>query len=293
MLMVEMQTSQAMLLEATRKLIELRDNAEWATQLPTRCPPVLWFGNATSSKPKVVTIGANPSRKEFLWDSSAQAMEKVRRSGDQSLLSYREPPDHRFRVLSANERLADVLISEELQEEILTSYNTYFAHNPYKAWFGHNREDSYYVEGFLRGFGASYYEGNAVPQQAIHIDLFPFATLDDFVRIKEMANAAFFADGWAQRLISELVEFLSPAVLVLFGRTNCKHFGTYVDRSVSSNSWQSFASGYYFVGRSKRFDVPVVGLSTNLGNPIGFTASGLRAYGKHLRQLVDEAIATK
>ena len=286
-----MQTAHAMLIDATRKLIELHDDPKWATQLPSRCPPVLWFGNATSSKPKVLTIGANPSRREFLSDSSAQAMEKVRQSGNQSLLSYLEPPHHRFRLLSGSERLVDILGSEKLQGEILTGYHGYFTRNPYKTWFGHNRDDSYNVEGFLRGFGASYFD--AVPQQAIHIDLFPFATLDDFLAIKEMAKTAFFADGWAQRLVGGLIEFLSPTVLVVFGRTNCKYFDLYIDRPESSRPWQPFASGQYFVGRSKRFDVPVVGLSTNLGNPIGFTASGLRAYGKHLRQLVDEAIATK
>ena len=288
-----MLTAHAMLLDATRKLIELHDDLKWATQLPARCPPVLWFGNTTSSKPRVLTLGANPSRREFLSDSSALAVEKVRQTGDQSLLSYLEPPHNRFRLLSGSERLVDILRSEELQKQILISYNAYFTANPYQKWFGHNRDDSYNVEGFLRGFGASYYDGNAVLQQAIHIDLFPFATLDDFGSLKQMANVAFFADGWAQRLVGRLVEFLSPTVLVLFGRTNCKHFGLYIDQSVSSSPWQPFASGKYFVGRSKRFDVPVVGLSTNLGNPIGFSASDLRAYGKHLRQLVDEAIATK
>ena len=286
-----METPQALLLDATCKLVELHDDPKWAAQLPTRCPPVLWFGNATSAKPKVLTLGANPSREEFLSDSSARAIEKVRQSGDQSLLSYLEPPNHRFRVLFRSETLADILNSEKLQGQILTSYNAYFTRNPYKTWFGHNRDNSYKVEGFLRGFGASYYECSAVPQQAIHIDLFPFATLDDFVRIKEMAHAAFFADGWAQRLVGGLVEFLSPTVLILFGRTNCKHFGLYVDRSVSSNPWHSFSAGKYFVGRSKRFDVPVVGLSTNLGNPRGFDALGLRAYGERLRQVVDNSVA--
>jgi len=28
-------------------------------------PPILWFGNMESDKPKIVTIGANPSNREF------------------------------------------------------------------------------------------------------------------------------------------------------------------------------------------------------------------------------------
>lgn len=271
-----------MLIDATRKLIELRDNPKWATQLPSRCPPVLWFGDATSSKPKILTIGANPSRKEFLSDSSSRAMDKVRRAGDESLLSYLEPPKHRFRILSMSEALADILTSENLQREIIDSYNGYFRRNPYKKWFGHNRDDSYNVEGFLRGFGASYYDWEAVPHQAIHIDLFPFATLDDFARLKEMAQRVFFADGWARSLVGRLIEFLSPTTLIIFGRTNCEYFGQYVDESVSVAPWRPFGSGRFFVARSQRFDVIVVGLSTNLGNPVRFSASDLCAYGSHV-----------
>jgi hypothetical protein len=288
-----MRSANSMLLDATRKLLELHDDPQWAIQLPQRCPPVLWFGNATSSKPKVLTIGANPSRQEFLLDSSVQALEKVLRlSGDQSLLSYREPPGNRFRLLCGRETLADILTSEKLQKQVIDRYNKYFTGNPYTIWFGHDCDDSYKVEGFLRGFGASYYDGNTVPQQAIHIDLFPFATLDDFGRIKAMAKAAFFADGWARCLLSRLVEYLSPAALVLFGRTNCEYFGRYVDRSVSCISWQSFGAGKYLIGRSERFGVPVVGLSTNLGNPRGFDASELREYGKRLGQLIHETTRT-
>lgn len=287
-----MPSANSMLIDACGKLLELHRDPKWAMELPIRCPPVLWFGNATTSKPRILTIGANPSRQEFLADSSARAMDKVRRSGDQSLLSYLEPPRNRFRVLCGRETLDEILESEKLQEQVITSYNGYFTAKPYTMWFGHDRDDSYKVEGFLRGFGASYYDGNKLPKQAIHIDLFPFATLDDFGRIKTMANAAFFVDGWALRLLSRLVEYTSPVAFVLFGRTNCKYFGSYVDPSVSRTSWQSFGAGEYFIGRSERFDLPVVGLSTNLGNPRGFDASGLREYGKQLgRMMLESGVA--
>ncbi len=284
--MVAMQSAHLILLDATRKLLELHADPKWAMQLPSRCPPVLWFGNASSLKPKVLTLGANPSRQEFLSDSSAQAIEKVRRSSDQSALSYREPPDNRFHVLGGGETLADTLKSKKLQRQIIDSYNSYFSRKPYTTWFGHDRDNSYKVEGFLRGFGASYYDGSAIPQQAIHIDLFPFTTLADFGRIKSMVNVALFENGWAQRLVSRLVEFLSPTILVLFGRTNCEHFGSYIDCSVARIRWQSLGTSEYFVGRSERFNLPVVGLSTNLGNPRGYDASQLREYGKRIRRLI-------
>lgn len=282
-----MDATHSLLVEAVRKLIELEGDHEWADQLPRRCPPVLWFGNAASSKPKVLTVGANPSRKEFLWDSAAVAIEKVRSSGDQSHLSYREPPDNRFRLLYPGEEIADILDSEHLQDQIITSYNSYFAptHKPYE-WFGHNRDDTYNVEGFLRGFGASYYDGNAAILQAIHIDLFPFVTLDNFGQIKEIADAAFFLDGWAQRLVGRIVKALSPDILILFGKTNCRYFTTYIDTSLSNMEWKLFRSGRYFVDHSKYLDLPVVGLSTNLGNPKGFSAATLKQFGECVQKAV-------
>ena len=64
--------------------------------VPHRCPPILWFGNARSPKPKVLTIGANPSCWEYLDDSCRRALE--RRNGDEFLLCYldRESPGFGF-----------------------------------------------------------------------------------------------------------------------------------------------------------------------------------------------------
>ena len=288
-----MQSAHPILRDAICKLLELHGDPQWAKQLPDRSPPVLWFGNTSSLKPKVLTLGANPSRQEFLSDSSAQAIEKVRRAGDQSKLSYREPPKNRFHLLRGREELADSLTSKKLQRQIIDSYNVYFTHEPYRTWFGNDRDNSYKVEGFLRGFGASYYDGNTIPFQAIHVDLFPFATLSDFGHIKDMADAALFADGWAQRLVTRLIEFLDPSILVIFGRTNCEYFDCYVEHSVSRRPWQPFRGSEYFIGRSERFGLPVVGISTNLGNPRGFDALGLREYGNRIQQLIKKATIAK
>src|SRR5260370_30139991 len=104
-----MQIAHTLLAEATRKLIELSNHPDWAVQLPARCPPVLWFGNAVTKKRKVLTLGANPSRKEFLTDSAIRALAGVRQTSDQSVLAYREPPETRFRVLAPNEKLDHIL----------------------------------------------------------------------------------------------------------------------------------------------------------------------------------------
>ncbi len=136
----------------------------------TPLPPILWFGNALVAKPVVLTVGANPSRQEYLSDTSAVALAKFDRSNGHGTLSHLERSASRFRVLAPAESLADVLSSPHMRSEILTGYNKYFVRNPY-IWFGRQQEP-YNVEAFLRGMGASYYDRQPQPLQALHIDLF-------------------------------------------------------------------------------------------------------------------------
>ena len=272
-----------MLVEASTKLIMLRHQQQWATELPPRCPPILWFGDAQSSKPKIVTIGANPSRQEYLDDPSEQALQKVRQTGDDSLLRYLEAPHNRFRLLDKTESLSDISKQAQLQFEIIQGYNHYFDHRPY-AWFGKSGDNSYNVEGFLHGLGASYYNHPRMPYVAIHIDLFPFATLSNFTDMLNLADASLFQNGWAQTLVAALINMLNPVSLLIFGKTNVQYFTTYIDRSLIKIPKQHYTKGDYWLGVAEQFSLPVVGLSTNLGNPIGFDKAGLRQYGAHIRQ---------
>ena len=64
--MIDYEAADGLLIEATKKLLSLRQHDDWAKELPRRAPPILWFGNARSQKPKILTIGANPSRWEYL-----------------------------------------------------------------------------------------------------------------------------------------------------------------------------------------------------------------------------------
>jgi hypothetical protein len=278
-------TAQALLLEATTKLIELRQQIQWQDELPSRCPPILWFGNACTAKPRVLTIGANPSRREYLHDTSRTASQKVQQTGDDSLLRYRESPDNRFRLLNKGETLADILTNQTLQADIITGYNAYFSRNPY-TWFGHSKSDSYNVEGFLRGFGATYFDQVDTAFRAIHIDLFPFATLKDFNALQHLANKDLFSNEWAQRIVISLIRFLAPTVLLIFGRTNFHYFASYIDRSLTQHHWYRDNSRQYCLGTGVRFNIPVIGLSTNLGNPKGFTKASLRQYGEYIRQQI-------
>lgn len=81
--------------------------------------PVCWFGDLDSSKPKILTIGANPSSKEFIGYKGMS----------------------RFNNVTA---LSSVNLIED-------SYNAYFKTIPYKKWFDR-------IDLLLNKFNASYYD---------------------------------------------------------------------------------------------------------------------------------------
>ena len=275
-------TADNLLIEATKKLVWLQQQDRWVKELPKRFPPILWFGNALSSKPVVLTLAPNPSRREYLRDSSQQALDKIHATNDESQLSYLEPPNNRFRLLNADESLRKVLVDRRLRDELVQGYNSYFYGNPYRRWFGCDKEDSYNAEGFLRGLGASYYDVEMLPFQAIHIDLLPFATLSDFNRLKPQAEADLFKTGWASHFVISLVRLFRPMVVVVFGKSNVKHFAEHINASMSSLPWVSFPGARYQLGEAEELGVRVVGLSVNLGNPKGFDSTGLQHFGRHV-----------
>jgi hypothetical protein len=276
-------TARSLLIRAVQKQLELRKQVEWEKELPDRCPPILWFGDAESKKRTILTVGANPSRAEYL---SKYKKDKP--------LSYLELPNNRFRLLNSTENFDSILEEEKVQDEIITGYNSYFyrldnkkKHLSYTRWFGMNKPDSYNVEGFLRGFGASYYDNDDI-FQAIHIDLVPFATLSDFTKLPQnIVNRDFFDNRWAANFIQSLVKLLNPSLLIIFGRTNFNYFSQHIDKSISQVPWQGYGCGSYCLGNTaiivNNIKLPFIGLSTNLGNPRCFTASSLKHYGKHLR----------
>jgi hypothetical protein len=285
--MFDVQAADELLIEATTKLLWLRQQDDWAKELPSRCPPILWFGNARSSKPKVLTIGANPSRWEYLDESCRENLAKVKASGDESLLRYLEPPKNRFRVLGASsESLEQVVKDRGLRDKIIQGYNDYFleCRNPYQKWFG--KKDGYRVEGFLRGLGASFYDAQEMQYQAIHFDLLPFATLSDFKNLEETAADDLFTSEWAKRTVAKLVCLLQPETVIAFGRTNVDCFAEHIDTSVHCLSWIPHGAASYQIGKAEELKIAFVGLSVNLGNPRGFDSAGLRAFGSHVGSLM-------
>lgn len=264
-----MSSSHDLLINATEKLIELKDHPDWCGELPTKCPPIVWFGNSLAKLPKVITIGANPSRWEYL------------NRRDCSLLARQ-----RFYHLAQDEVLEDVFDNEELRDRIIAGYNNYFLKNPYKKWFGKAGGSSYNVQGFLSALGASYYEELGCKYQAIHIDLFPFATMTDYNKLRAIVYKYLFETDWSQGFIRRLCSWLNPQLLIIFGRGNAAAFKKHFDETLELD-YNTYDRAQYSVGYSLEQSVllgaPTLCLTTNLGNPKGFTSESLKEYGRFIQ----------
>jgi hypothetical protein len=254
------------LVKATKLLIQLDTNPAYKNELLAKAPPVLWFGNSQSNKPKIVTIGANPSRSEFLDKNFKKDSPKKKSEYEKKYL-----PHKRFYHLSENESYESIIKSKILQDKITSSYNHYFYQNPYTKWFGSNKDTSYSVEGVLRGMGASYYDNDS-KYSAIHIDLFPYPTISDYTKIKSPIDTDILKQPTNQEVFQSILEFLNPKFILIFGITNLKTFAKlysidlsnptkFTNKKASCNLWKISYQNWKGIG-----------LSVNLGNPRGFDA---------------------
>ena len=268
----------ALLIEASQKLIELASTPEWKNELLEKAPPVLWFGNNKSSKKKILTLGANPSREEFLSDNKAMAQQKINAGSNIEYLFNR-----RFYHLKHDENYQSITTDDALQNRVIESYNSYFQKNPYK-WFGKksgNNDLSYNVEGFLNAINASFFEGD-YKYQALHIDLFPFATISDFNRLKDITERDLIKTLWMKMFLEKLIKSLTPDYIVVFGRANLLHFKElfHLDIGHSTKFHSEKGSSDYWLFKTDT--ISFIGLSVNLGNPIGFTKKSIHELGKKI-----------
>ena len=215
-------------------------------------PPIVWFGDTKSEKPKVVTIGVNPSDREFC-DGKGNLLSKSRIN-----LSFNIVP-------------------------LENSYNDYFKNNPYASWFGKKGK----VEGFLNGMHASYY--GKEKRQAIHIDLFPFATNPTYTRIqgyvgKDIVDQDLFKTNWTKRSVIDLITTIDPEYIIIFGQTNINCFQNAVAKVniIKSYSWtRGKLSAKYSKGKISTGHTIIL-LDTYLGNPMRFCTSDLNNLGAHV-----------
>jgi len=268
-----------LLVKAARKLIDMQVIPDWENELLSKAPPVLWFGNSQSAKPKILTVGANPSRWEFLDQKLCEALFKPYQK---QYYETKYLSKNRFYHLAENQSYENILQSEQLRERIIFSFDHYFETNPYN-WFGNNKNYSYNVEGLLRGMKASYFDNPTdfhSEYQACHIDIFPFATISDFKSIQEITERDILCSNWAKEIVDGLIEYFKPEKILVFGRTNFNYFSKYfeIDKiSTEKNTcfiWNKMYNKHHFIG-----------ISANLGNPRGFNAQDLFDLGKVLNNL--------
>lgn len=267
------------LTEAIKKQDELLSHKEWRQELLSLAPPVLWFGNNDSLKSKIVSIGANPSRSEFL-DGNKSSLKNVK-SED---LPYLQGEEKRFYHFNREDTLEDKI---KYGNDIIKSYNLYFNVNPYK-WFG--RENGYCVEALMNGLDASFYNNGV--KQALHIDLFPFATMSDFTSILSLFRSDILKDNWNKKILETLIEALSPELLIVFGKTNFKYFkDIFKDEHVDLEDFvfkteKGDHKTNVSIGKFRR--IKMIGISLNLGNPIGFKREDLVKMGKKINEKIGE-----
>jgi len=259
-----------LLIEALRKQFELRQSDYWTNELLEYSPPVLWFGDS-SRKEKIVTVGANPSRREFLD------------SRDGHYLTVSKQRFHHLKTSDIN----DILQDEETLNRIIQSFDSYYHRNPYRTWFGRPRGSK--VEGFLNGLEASLY--GLEPIGAVHTDLIPFPTMSDFSKLNDrLLKIDFFHSGWAKSFFNKLMEHLNPSAIIVFGRTNVEYFSKYYASLTLNRSYNAYGKRRARYGLSKYqlldHSVPLIGLSVNLGNPIGFTREMLNAFGSFIKSKI-------
>ena len=170
------------LAEAAWKLRETADNDGLAYVVRPSIP-ILFFGNYEryfASPVGVVTVGLNPSRKEF-------------------------PEGDRFARFPAAAGLSKISTDDELAT-YLEALSNYFRVNPYQAWFDVS------FEKVLQGFGASYYEG--AENVALHTDFCsPLATDPTWSKLRSVDRETLGTEGKA--LWHDLVERLEPDVVVM------------------------------------------------------------------------------
>ena len=146
--------------------------------------PILWFGDMEAylkSKKKVVTVGLNPSLKEF-------------------------PADRDRFPLAASLRGKKELSSKDV-EVYTAAMNAYFETVPYGKWFNH-------FEKALNPLDASYYATNRTTHHAIHIDIYtPSATVPTWSGLCEDQRR--YIDEKSNGLFEDMIAILKPDVVLV------------------------------------------------------------------------------
>lgn len=253
------------IIESIEKIDSLLEQHE---ALFPNVPPVSWFGDMSSEKPKVVVISANPNKPD--------------------------KPDNNPRIPYSTEWKKGGRDSTQLEHD----YNNYFFHNPFTNWFGLNpSNESLYshsqgrIEDFLNGLDASFY--GCKTYQAIHIDLLPFSTKQSFVNVDSQLMAIEGLPKWIDDHIKEMIELIQPELIIINGISNFNFFNQCVNlyaqpytahlcnisegnKHLEVTIWEAHKSDHF---------PPIIATSTNMGSYCLYTPETLNTLGCYVKEL--------
>ncbi|MBA2174899.1 hypothetical protein H0266_08340 [Halobacillus locisalis] len=198
--------------------------------------PMLWQGERQAGN--IVTIGTNPTAKEFLTTDLTIAK-------DGQSQPFTDAGEH---------ALEHYLKNDHKLKQTIDYYDTYFKRDTtYRQWFG--KPNGAKLEGFLNGMGASFYPTNSYTS-AVHVDYFPLATRRQMGKIKGKDT---LLDATETRdLLTRTLDFLQPDLVVVLGLEHCGRFRDLSGCKVESV--EGYPSARYQIGCYQRLGVPLIGL---------------------------------
>lgn len=160
--------------------------------------PICWFGNINSNRDIILTLGINPSDKEF---------------------------SNKTKFLSSS-------INQNDPKSLIDAYNSYFE-KPYE-WF--KTQQSYLQKyGLNADYGDKLGEGKVY--QLIHVDLFPFATNPVWGKLKPMLPEDFrqLLFSYGLPVLKRIIEVCKPKLILSFGEIDTKISVLRDDKSLNFN----------------------------------------------------------
>ena len=245
--------------ESIRELKHLRNVKK---QVFRDVPPVLWFGNITTLKSKVLVLSANPSRPD--------------------------QPVGKARIPSADKWNKEIVTTDDL----IRDYNNYFQNdNRAINWFGdkpmegRNDDQQGRIEDFLNGMGASFYDDNNY-QPAIHIDLLPFSTEKPFTHVIDEILSIDGVPEWIDAHVRSLIRIIKPNIVIINGISNFNCFNLCVN--VGAQPYTPYSYGNTTIWRSAKQDnfPTIIGVSMNMGSSCRKKRKELIDLGKYVKKLL-------
>ncbi len=159
--------------------------------------PILYFGNLDlyeNSNKKIITVGLNPSNKEFSDNDKKYSVNFRFPCSKLSIL------DHK-----------DFLVYKK-------DLDNYFDYNPYSQWFNSLCP---ILSGFQAGFGGTLKKCQSYENTAIHTDIAtPFATDPTFSGLEDNEKCYLLNEGF--EIWKKLISYLKPDIIILSGNKRIK-----------------------------------------------------------------------